>query len=341
MDGTGSVSIYDVAREAGVSYGTVSRALNNRAGVSKATKAHVEKVALQMGFAPSLLARGLANRSSRAVGIIVPGMSDPFFMAITESVQGAAQAMGSTSMLSNTGRQAEAALSAASTFSQFRVAGVVILGGSDRLDSELADILRGVPTVVALRKSKGGVFPSVFVDHAGGARQVVKHLVDQGRRRIAYVGLADDSVAARERLKGYRAGLRSAGIEPVPELILRAGHTMEHGQAATQKLIDLGPRHAPDAIFYADDVMALAGESALRLAGLAVPGDIAIAGFGDVPYARFANPTLTTVSVHPHRVGKLAGQLLEESIANPGSSPKDVRLDVELVIRESTIASPT
>src|SRR5438132_8632938 len=173
-----TVSIYDVAREAGVSYGTVSRALNGRSGVNPHTKRRVVEAADKLGYVPSPIARGLTRRSTTALGIIVPGMADPFFMPVAQGIEQIARGMGHATMLSDTGRSAAAAVEAAAFLAQFRVAGVVILGGSSRLDGELAEKLAGIPTVVALRRARGGAFPSVFFDHAAGSRLVVEHLIE-------------------------------------------------------------------------------------------------------------------------------------------------------------------
>jgi DNA-binding LacI/PurR family transcriptional regulator len=129
-----SASIYDVAREAGVSYGTVSRALNDRAGVKRATRERVLAAAQRLGYVPSPLARGLSRQSTAVLGIIVPGMADPFFMPVAKGIEEVARRLGHAVMLCDTGRSPDAAVEGAVTLAQFRVAGVVVLGGSARLD---------------------------------------------------------------------------------------------------------------------------------------------------------------------------------------------------------------
>ena len=218
-----SLSIYDVAREAGVSSGTVSRALNDRPGVSQDTRRLVLEAVERLSYVASPLARGLARRSTAAIGIIVPGLSDPFFGPISEGIQAEARRMEHAVMLSNVGRATEETIRAVEEFLQYRVAGIAICGGSDRLDGQLSRVLRGVPTVLALRRARGGSFPSVYVNHVQGAREMVRHLVALGRRRIAFVALNDDSVASRDRLRGYREELRACGIGTDSDLILRGG----------------------------------------------------------------------------------------------------------------------
>jgi DNA-binding LacI/PurR family transcriptional regulator len=334
-----ALSIYDVAREIGVSSGTVSRALNDRAGVSAKTRRLVLEAVERLSYVASPLARGLARRSTAAIGIIIPGLSDPFFGPITDGIQSEARRLEHAVMLSNVGRATEDMVRAVDELLQYRVAGIAICGGSDRLDRRLSDALRGVPTVLALRRARGGAFPSVYVNHARGARQIVRHLLTTGRRRVAFVRLNDDSVAARDRLRGYREELRAWGVTVDPQLIVTGGFGTDEGRIATKAILEWGRKRLPDAIFYASDAMAIAGLRTVRDNGIKVPDDVAIAGFGDIAFAELSVPSLTTVRVPKSEIGRRAGQLLEEMMGQPGLRPADVELDVELVERESTTKS--
>ncbi|HZQ98106.1 MAG TPA: LacI family DNA-binding transcriptional regulator [Chloroflexota bacterium] len=331
-----TVSIYDVAREAGVSYGTVSRALNGRSGVSPHTRRRVVEAVARLGYVPSPIARGLTRRSTIAFGIVVPGMADPFFMPIAQGIEQVARGMGHATMLYDTGRSAAAAVEAAAFLAQFRVAGVVVLGGSNRLDDEMAEKLAGIPTVVALRRSRGGVFPAVFFDHAVGSRLVVEHLRALGRRRIAFVGGDEESVAGVERLRGFREAMRDTGQSA--DLVLRGAFTLDGGAAATVEMLAQPAGRRPDAIFYASDAMALAGMRRLREAGVRVPDDVAVVGYGDIAFAAIAEPPLTTVRVHQEQIGLLAARLLEQMVGG-GPRPADIEVGVELIVRGSSAAS--
>ena len=332
-----SLSIYDVAREAGVSSGTVSRALNDRPGVSQNTRRLVLEAVERLSYVASPLARGLARRSTAAIGIIVPGLSDPFFGPISEGIQAEARRMEHAVMLSNVGRATEETIRAVEEFLQYRVAGIAICGGSDRLDGQLSRVLRGVPTVLALRRARGGSFPSVYVNHVQGAREMVRHLLALGRRRIAFVALNDDSVASRDRLRGYREELRASGIGTDSDLILRGGFDIEDGQAATKDILTMRRARQPDAIFYASDTIAIAGLRTVLDYGVRVPDDIAIAGFGDIGFASTTFPSLTTMRVPKTEMGRHAGGLLEQMIGRKELRPEDRELEVELVERESTV----
>ena len=163
----------------------------------------------------------------------------------------------------------------------------------------------------------------------------VEHLLAQRRQRIAFVALNDESVAAQERLRGYHEALRDFGLRDAPDLVVRAGHTIEHG-FATEQLLAMPAGARPDAILYASDTMALAGLRRLLDAGVRVPEDVAVAGYGDIPFAALSEPPLTTVRVHKEQIGTLTAQMLEQIIADTARQPGDIEVGVELVIRGST-----
>ena len=333
---TPAISIYTVAEAAGVSYATVSRVFNNRAGVNAETRKRVLAAAQKLGYAPSLIARGLSKRTTDVLGIIVPGIADPFFMPIAQSIEHAARKSGLATLLHDTGRSPEAALAGAEVLAQFRVSGVIILGGSEKHDEAMAQRLQGIPTVVALRQAHAALFPSVNLDHAHGARLAMTHLLQLGRRRIAFVSGDQESVAARDRLHGYETALAAAGIASDPTLI-RPGHfTLEGGAAATDQLLQLPAAQRPDAIFYASDTMALAGLHRLHQAQVRIPDEIAVVGFGNIAFADISEPPLTTIDVARQRMGQLTFDLLEQSRANPELAIDDVQVEASLIVRAST-----
>ncbi len=335
-DPAAPVSIYTVAAAAGISYATVSRVFNNRAGVNPETRRRVLEAAARLGYVPNPIARGLSTKATAAIGIIVPGIADPFFMPIIQSIEEAARQLGLATLLRDTGRSTAAALASAHMLAQFHVSGVIILGGSEQRDEELAQQLKGTPTVVVLRQAKAAHFPAVYIDHAVGAQRATNHLVELGRRRIAFVGGDTDSVAALGRLAGYRAALAAAGL-PESRLREEAGQfTLEGGAAATDRLLALPEDQRPDAIFYASDAMALAGLHRLHRAGLRVPGDIAIVGFGNIAFAAISEPPLTTVDVAREQMGALAVDLLQQCRVQPQQPPADIEVAPTLIVRSST-----
>ena len=331
-----SVSIYTVADAAGVSYATVSRVFNNRSDVSARTRERVLAAAERLGYAPNPIARALTKKVTPAIGIIVPGIADPFFMPIAQSIEASARTAGYTTLLHDTGRLVENALDGARALAQFQVSGVIILGGSDSKDAEMAEWLEGVPTVVALRRSHADLFPSVSLDHAEGARALAAHLLTTGRTRIAFVGGDDDSVASLERRRGYQDALAQAGMEQQPALIERGLFTIEGGGQATARLLQLPVSQQPDAIIYASDAMALGGLHCLHNAGIVIPRQMAVAGYGNIPFAAISYPPLTTVKVSKREIGRIAFEQLRCRFEQRDSTIENVQVPVELIIREST-----
>jgi DNA-binding LacI/PurR family transcriptional regulator len=332
----GKVSIYAVAEAAGVSYGTVSRVLNNRPDVSEGTRRRVLEVAKELGYVPSPIARSLSKNSTAALGIVVPGIADPFFMPIAQSIEAEARKMGLATLLHDTGRTAGAALEGALALAQFRVSGIIILGGGAQRDSEIAEALEGIPTVVVLRRSLNHRFPAVYLDNAKGARMVVEHLLEIGRRRIAFVRGDLDSVAGIDRLRGYREALANAGFAAEPTLVEQGLFTIEGSAEATVRLLQLPADKRPDAIFYASDAMALSGMHQLHEAGVRVPDDIAVAGYGNIEFAPIAHPPLTTVRVSKRLLGTYATELLKRVMEDSGARADDIEVEVDLMRRAST-----
>lgn len=331
-DRTTALSIYDLAHHLGISSGTVSRALNNRPEVSAATRKRVLEAATQLGFSPSPLARGLARNQSQAIGVIVPSIDDPFFLSFARGVQNAAIASGLAVVLSFADTS-DSVTEAVRSFVAFRAAGILVLGGSDDVDANIASIAGTTPTVVTLRRAKHTEFSSVFIDHEAGARAMVKHLIESGRKKVAFVSLPLNSQAAIGRLNGYRAVERQA----VPEWTVFAhGSGFLDGVDATNELLSARRSEEIDAIFYASDVLATGGLHALASHGISVPDQIAVAGFGDIDSSAVTVPSLSTMRIPMYEVGETAAKLLFDAIENREGDIVDVELSLELVERHST-----
>ncbi len=326
-----SLSIYDIARDLGISSGTVSRAFNNHPEVSRATRERILAKARELGYTPSPLARGLARNVTSAIGIVIPTVYDPFFLDFAQGVQQAAADAGVAVMMSFTDHAEESLYSSVRSFEQFRVAGVLLLGGSGRHDIELRKLFPQLPVVVALRRSQEATFPTVFIDHKRGALEMMQFLASRGHSSIAYVGLPLVTQAALERLAGYReaVGERGGGLglEVVAE-----GNAFANGIAATEQLLG---EAKPDAIFYASDALATGGLHALAHRGLRVPDDIAVAGFGDIISSSVTVPALTTVHVPMREIGARSVELLLQILAGGEEVMPSVQLDTTLVVRES------
>jgi DNA-binding LacI/PurR family transcriptional regulator len=330
-----AISIYDIARELGVSSGTVSRAFNDHPEVSKATRERILAKAKELGYTPSPLARALARNETSAIGIVIPTIYDPFFLDFAQGVQEAATAAGIAVMMSFTDTRPDALVDAVRSFVQLRVAGIVLLGGSGRNDSKLAAILGGTPAMVALRRTRAKGLPSVFVDHQKGAEQMMALLASKGRHHIGFASLPLITQASVERLEGYRRAHQALGLPNRPVEAVAPGNSFSDGVTVTDTLLALPGAVGLDAIFYASDALATGGLHALALAGRSVPDEIAVAGFGDIISSAVTQPALTTVHVPMREIGEQSIRLLLDIIAGAPDAPRQVELASQIVQRAS------
>jgi LacI family transcriptional regulator len=327
-----AATIRDVARAANVSVATVSRALNDHSNVLPETRSRVEQVARELGFVPSGAARSLITRRTQTIGVLLPDVYGEFFSELIRGIDTAARTHGLHLLLSGShGDRAEGA--AAMKAMSGRVDGLLIM--SPHLDAPaLADNLpRGLPVVLMNTRGDGVEAASLVVDNYGGAYSMVRHLVAQGHRTIAFISGPEPNFEAQERLRGYREAL--AALLPGSQApVLSGDFTEESGWRVGNRIIAMDSR--PDAIFAANDAMAIGCLFCLAEAAIQVPRDIALVGFDDIPLARFVNPPLTTVRVRIAELGSLALERLTLAIGNGNlASTRPQTLRSELVVRAS------
>lgn len=329
-----SISIYDIARDLGISAGTVSRAFNDHPEVSRKTRERILSRARELGFTPSPLARALARNVASAIGVVIPTISDPFFLDFAQGVQQSAVDAGVAVMMSFTDHHPESLFNAVRSFEQFHVAGILVFGGSGEHDVTLARTVR-TPLVVALRRAADDAFASVYVDHEQGAFDMVELLARKGRQRIAYVSLPIVTQASRERIDGYRRALRKLGRVRRATEIFADGNAFADGVTVTQRLLADPVAAEIDAIFYASDALATGGLHALAEARRKVPNQIAVAGFGDIVSSAVTIPALTTVHVPMREVGAQSMELLLGAIKEPAIPLQGIVLPSAIIERQS------
>ena len=324
-------TIKDVARIAGVSVATVSRALNGHANVTPPTRDKVLEVVRQLRFVPSSTARSMITRRTGTVGALLPDLHGEYFSELIRGIDRAAHAHGLHLLVSSSHHDA-GEVAAALRAMNGRVDGLLVMTphvSEDFLRGNVADEL---PTVLMNTRLAGGSRPSFVVDNHGGAQAMVRHLVGLGHRRIAFIAGPVDNFEARERLHGFRDALVEGGASG-PEL--QGDFTQASGYGAGVELAARSPR--PTAVFASNDMMAIGCLAAFAEAGLRVPDDIALAGFDDVPMSRYVNPPLTTVGARIAELGRLALERLAAAIdASGAAEPVQQTLPVELVLRPST-----
>ncbi|MEV6824993.1 LacI family DNA-binding transcriptional regulator [Amycolatopsis sp. NPDC051102] len=331
--GTGSSpTLLDVAREAGVSAATASRALNGSTRTVSAEKqALVLEAAKRLGYAPNLSAQATARGSTKTVALIVHDIADPYFSSIAAGIVEGAEAAGLTVTMAVTGRSPERELEIVSILRGHRPHAIVLAGSRIGDDQEtLAGELRAYQAAggrVAVVSQPGLPCGTVTIDNRGGAQALADALVARGYRRFAVLRGPDVLHTSRDRADGFAAGLAHAGIEVIDTV--ETDFTEDGGHAAMTAL--LGGDDI-ELVFAVNDVMAIGAMRALRDAGL-VPGrDLAVAGFDDISAAIDVTPALTTVAVPTRAMGLRA---IELALAGTGE-PELVRLPTNVVLREST-----
>ncbi|MEG3175532.1 LacI family DNA-binding transcriptional regulator [Sphingomonas sp. RB3P16] len=325
-------TIRDVAREADVSVASVSRALNGHSNVRPEMREHIETVAAALGYVPHAGARNLSLARANAIGVVLPDLHGEFFSETLRGMDRAASERGLHLLLSNL-QDSDRAVTMLHTM-RGRVDGLIIM--APHLDSDLlfAGLPPSIPAVLVNCTAPRGDRPSLRVDNAAGAAAMVAHLVASGRRHIVHLSGPLSNLEARERIDGYETAMCGAGL--VPQIV--AGDFMQETGAALAAQI-LRDHPQVDAIFAANDMMAIGLLTALRAAGVDVPGQVAIAGFDDIPLARLISPSLTTMRVDIAGIGARAVARLTEAIAGATDHSLEVSIP-ELMIRDTTANSP-
>jgi LacI family transcriptional regulator len=327
-----TATIKDVAREARVSVASVSRALNGGRGVTAETSERIREAAARLRYMPHAAARMLITRRSHTIGALLPDLYGEFFSELIRGIDLAARARGLHLLVSSSHDGAEDAAAALRSM-QGRVDGLLIM--SAHLDTAFlhANLPASVPAVLLNSAVKSKTYSVLNIDNFGGARAMVQHLLDAGHTRVAHIAGPASNFDAQQREQGYRAAM-AAGASAEPLNIIAGDFTEEAGYLAGQQL--LAQKKRPVAVFAANDMMAVGCMYAFRNAGLDVPRDIALAGFDDIPIARYVTPTLSTVRVRIADLGRSALEHLAELLESPGQTPPFVHtLGCEIVIRES------
>ena len=321
-------TIRDVARRAQVSVASVSRVLNGFEKVSDETRERVAEAVSALGYVPHAAARSLSMARTHSVAVVLPDLHGEFFSEIVRGMDRVASERGYLLLLSSLHSGSALGTSALRAL-RGRVDGALVMA-PHLSEEELAETLPpGVAVVLLNTRSKAEGRTSITLDNAAGAREVAEHLLAQGRKRIVQIAGPLGNADAQERAEAFAAALEADG-----SVLLETVHgdfTEESGETATTALLAAG--HSFDALFAANDNMALGALQALRKAGLQVPEQVAVAGFDDIPLARHVG--LTTVRVHIADLGEQALTALIDSIEGSGAAASMVH-PAELVVRRTT-----
>lgn len=326
------ITIKDIAEKAGVSYATVSRALNNRPDVSEKTRMQIIELAQSMGYQPNAIARSLVKRKSEIIALIVPDVSNPFFADITMAVHAAAEKAGYTTMVCNTGWDPVKEQEKLRIMVEQRVDGIILKPTAFLRPGALEAL--NVPVVLFWHAMEDDL-SYIEVDHEAGSRLAVSHLVNQGYKRIAFMGGQETSPSNQIRLLAYQQTLQEAGLEVDSSLISYGGFGIESGYNRLSALMKL-PK-PPDAVFCGNDIIALGALDYARDNDIDVPGKLAIIGFDDISYASLPQIGLSTVSQPRSKLGEQAFYaLMNEIDAFPERTRQRLLVEPELIQRTTT-----
>lgn len=327
-------NMHDVAHRAGVSLMTVSRALYDPQKVSEKTRNLVEKAIIELGYVPNLVAGGLARSQSKIVSMIVPFVTHGVFAEAIQGVSDVVEESGYKVLLGNSGGSREREESILRSVLGYRPAGIVIQGANHNSQ-----------TVVFLRKAKApvveiGTLPDDPIDMAVGysnfdaAYEMTQYLISAGYRRIGFVGVnPENNDRIARRLSGYKAALMDNGRSVDVQLIVESDFGIEQGRKVLHAFLRLP--EMPDAIFCASDLWAAGMISECHALGIDVPSQLAISGFNDQDIATTIRPAITTIRVPRYEIGRMAGELIVNGIAQKHVEPI-VNVGFELIVRDST-----
>ncbi|MDI1463132.1 LacI family DNA-binding transcriptional regulator [Catellatospora sp. KI3] len=326
-------TIYDVAKQAGVSAATVSRVVNGRASVDTALAARVQQAMRELDYRPNALARNLRRRQTSIWAVVISDIGNPFFTSMVRGIEDVAQGAGYSVVLCNSDEDAAKEARYVAAALEEQMAGVII-SSAGRAANVNRLIEAGTPVVAIDREVRGAAVDTVLVDNEHGAELAVEHLIEAGYERIACIGGPRRLPTAQQRLRGYQRALRAHRRPADDELVRHGDYRQEGGYQAMAALLDEGER--PDAIFAANNLMTIGALECLADRGISVPDRMGVVGFDDIPWAHLVRPSLTTVAQPTYELGRTAALLLAERIAEPSRPPSTVTLRTELKVRASS-----
>jgi LacI family transcriptional regulator len=327
-------NIVDVALKARVSIATVSRVVNKSLHkVNPTTRERVLAAISEMDYRPNALAKGLLMKKTMTIGIIIPDISNPYYAEIVRGIQDVADQAGYAVTLHNTDKKPGGITRYIDLLREKSADGIIFSGG----------IINGHETLSILKELKEKVVvigrhevdsPAVMVDNIDGAAQAVQHLLDIGHKRIGFIGGPDGSTTALDRLAGYKNTIAKNGLMFTQRLVKKGTWNPQSGYLLGMQL--LKGKSRPTAIVAANDQMAFGAIKAAKELGLAVPEDLAVVGFDNIPLSSYFNPSLTTVEIPMHDLGAAAVRMLLNLIS--GEKFENIKLfKTRLLVRGSTV----
>lgn len=329
------MTIYDIAKIAGVSASSVSRVINSKPGVNPETRQRVLKTIEKYNYSPNAVARGLVCQTTKTVGILVADIRNIHHTEGAYHIEQELMAAGYCCIILNTGTEDQDKVNAIQILSRRRVDGIVMMGStfqSDAVQQAVELYLQDRPVVLVNGWLDCPDTYGILTDDQGGVLSCVQYLMKRGRKRIAFVQDDDNTPSNQQKKAGYQAGAAQLGLD-FAQWTYIAENSLEGGEEATQRLLKDHPD--VDGIVYAVDLLAAGGLHALRREGISVPGQVSVIGVDDSDYARICTPTLTSLDTKNIDVGLMAARIVMDHL-NGKHNTRRVMVLPDLVVREST-----
>lgn len=330
-----NTTIYDVAREAGVSMATVSRVVNGNPNVKPTTRKKVLEAIEKLGYRPNAVARGLASKRTTTVGVIIPDISSIFFAELARGIEDIATMYKYNIILCNSDQNKDKEIHLINTLLEKQVDGIVFMGGQITEDHVEEFKRSPVPIVLSATIDQEKEFPSVNIDYEEAAYDAVKFLIDNGHTKIGMLtGSLEDPVNGYQKYAGFRKALEEAAISFNDDYVVIGDYTYDSGIEAMEKFLELNER--PTAIFAGTDEMALGIIHGAQDRGLNVPEDLEVIGFDNTRLAAMVRPTLTSVVQPMYDIGAVSMRLLTKYMNKEEVSDEVVLLPHRIEFRNST-----
>ncbi len=338
MPRTPSPRLADVARAAGVSLATASRALSEPDMVREDTRGRVQEAVAMLGYVPHGTARALATRRTRTIGAVFPPVDNPIFAGATHALAQELSAAGYTLLLASHDYDLDAELAATRALVERGADGMVLVGLDHRPETLAVLERAGVPYEITWSLDGAGNHHCVGLSHRGASIKVAQHLLDLGHREIAVIaGITNNNDRARERLSGVRDALASRGFKLPAKRVIEAPFSVARGREAFVKLLERAPGFT--AVIGGNDPLAIGALLEARARGIDVPGEMSVAGFDDIELAGELPPGLTTIRVPSAEIGREAGRRLLARLEGK-TVPRVKEMPAPLIVRGTTGPAP-
>ncbi|WP_408893594.1 LacI family DNA-binding transcriptional regulator [Paenibacillus taichungensis] len=327
-------TIYDIAREAGVSIATVSQVINGKGKISEKRRAEIMEIMERLHYQPSAIAAALTGKQTYTLGLLVPDISNPYFAELARAVEDRSRQLGYSVVICSTDNKDERVERYLNLLQQKRVDGMMIGTGIDNAEILSPLLQQSIPVALIARHMPSLSVHTVAIDDRLGGGLAAQHLLELGHIHVAVLSESFKVSSSQERVRGFREVLEKAGLSLEADQVRESSADL--GSAKKEALVLLTEKNRATGIFCCNDMQAIGALQAAKELGLRVPEDVSIIGFDNTILASVTSPPLTTIAQPIEDLGRRAVDLLIDELKNEENSPQKIVLKPELVIRDST-----